>query len=68
MATYLNLSVGEMTGYSSGTEGYPSNYQPALAYASKVGVNGATAWQKFMSRSVKPNYGLNPQFSIVPRP
>ena len=68
MATALKLKVGEMTGYASGHEGYPSNMQPALAYAADVGgAEGAKAWSVFMSRSVKPNYGLGPQFNIIPR-
>jgi hypothetical protein len=68
MATNLGLKIGEMSGYSSSTEGYPSNYQPALAYSVDSGaLGGATAWQVFMKRTVKPNYGDAPQFSIVPR-
>ena len=68
MASFLKLKVGEMTGYSSSIAGYPSNMQPALAYAVDAGLpNGATAWAKFMARSVKPNYGISPQFAIVPR-
>lgn len=68
MASFLKLKVGEMTGYSSTVIGYPSNMQPALAYAVDVRLsNGAAAWNKFMARSVKPNYGTGPQFAIVPR-
>ncbi len=68
MAANLTLKVGEMTGYSSSTEGYPSNYQPALAYSVDSGAtDGAKAWQIFMNRTVKPAYGSDPQFSIVPR-
>ncbi|GAB3468985.1 hypothetical protein GCM10027321_37930 [Massilia terrae] len=68
MATALNLKVGEMTGYSSDPAGYPSNLQPALAYASDaLGSKGKAAWTVFMNRSVKPNYGSQPQFAIVPR-
>ena len=68
MATKLGLKLGEMKGYSSSTEGYPSNLQPALAYAAKAGgTAGAAAWTKFMSRSVKPDYTSSPQFAIVPR-
>jgi hypothetical protein len=49
--------------------GYPSNLQPALAYAADVlGDAGKKAWAQFMARSVKPNYGTGPQFAIVPRP
>jgi hypothetical protein len=69
MATALSLKVGEMTGYSSATSGYPSNMQPALAYAADTGIaGGKAAWIVFMGRSVKPNYGTAPQFAIVPRP
>jgi hypothetical protein len=68
MAASLNLKAGEMTGYSTSTEGYPSNMQPALAYSVDSGVqNGKAAWKIFMSRSVKPNYGPSPQFAIIPR-
>jgi hypothetical protein len=68
MAASLALKVGEMTGYSSMPTGYPSNMQPALAYAADVDTsNGAAAWTVFMGRTVKPNYGNGPQFAIVPR-
>jgi hypothetical protein len=68
MAAYLKLKVGEMTGYAASTAGYPSNMQPALAYAVDAGLpNGSAGWAKFMNRKVKPNYGLSPQFAIVPR-
>jgi hypothetical protein len=68
MATALNLKVGEMTGYSSDIAGYPSNMQPALAYAADaLGASGKAAWTVFMNRTVKPNYGTGPQFDIVPR-
>ena len=68
MATALNLRVGEMTGYSSSVVGFPSNMQPALAYAVSVnGAAGAAAWTLFNSRSVKPDYSVGAQFAIVPR-
>lgn len=68
MASFLKLKVGEMTGYSSSNKGYPSNMQPALAYAAQVsGSAGKAAWTKFMSRSVLPDYSTAPQFAIVPR-
>ena len=68
MATALSLQLGEMTGYASETIGFPSNMQPALAYAADVGgLAGANAWGVFKARSVKPNYALGPQFAIVPR-
>jgi hypothetical protein len=68
MATSLKLKVGEMTGYSSDATGYPSNMQPALAYAADaLGQPGKNAWSVFMARTVKPNYGTAPQFAIVPR-
>ena len=68
MAAYLKLKVGEMTGYSYASAGYPANMQPALAFAADVGgAAGQQAWQTFSDRSVKPDYGLGPQFAIVPR-
>ena len=67
-AAFLKLKVGEMTGFSSSAMGYPSNMQPALAYAVGVsGTSGQAAWSKFMSRSVKPDYRPAPQFAILPR-
>jgi hypothetical protein len=68
MAAALKLKVGEMTGYSSSETGFPSNMQPALAYAADAGGDaGRKAWALFMARSVKPDYGQGPQFAIVPR-
>jgi hypothetical protein len=68
MATLLKLKVGEMTGYSTSVAGYPSNMQPALAYAATVGGDqGKKAWALFAARSVKPDYRYAPQFAIVPR-
>lgn len=68
MAAALKLKPGEMTGYSASDAGYPSNMQPALAYAADVlGEPGRRAWRQFMARSVKPDYGRGPQFAIVPR-
>jgi hypothetical protein len=68
MAASLGLKLGEMTGYSSAVTGYPSNMQPAIAYAADAsGAAGKAAWNVFMGRSVKPNYGTAPQFAVVPR-
>jgi hypothetical protein len=67
MSTALKLKVGEMIGYASSEIGYPANMQPALAYAAGAHPQGALAWAKFSARTVKPNYGLGPQFAIVPR-
>jgi hypothetical protein len=68
MAQALKNKPGDMGGYSSGTEGFPSNMQPALAYAAGIGGEaGRKAWAVFMARSVKPDYGAGPQFAIVPR-
>ena len=68
MAAKLGLRVGEMTGYAFGETGYPSNLQPALAYAADVnGREGVAAWKVFDARPVKPDYSGSPQFAIVPR-
>ncbi|ADJ64256.1 hypothetical protein [Herbaspirillum seropedicae] len=68
MAQLLKLRGGEMTGYSSQPAGFPSNLQPALAYSVDSDAPGARqAWERFMRRSVKPDYGLGPQFSVMPR-
>jgi len=61
-------AAGEMTGYASFTEGFPSNMQPALAVAAASGIpNAQTAWNIFINRSVKPDYSTEPQWAIVPR-
>lgn len=68
MAANLGLKIGEMTGYASEATGFPSNMQPALAFAADSGAAGAReAWNVFNQRSVKPNFASGPQFSIVPR-
>lgn len=67
-AKALGLEVGEMTGYAAGNQGYPAIMQSALAYAADYyGEQGKQAWQKFMSRSVKPDYSKGPQFALLPR-
>jgi hypothetical protein len=67
-AAALKVRTGEMTGFSNSTAGFPSNLQPALAYAADAGgETGREAWRRFMARSVKPDYGTSPQFAIVPR-
>lgn len=59
---------GDMGNISTGYMGYPSNMQPALAYAVDGGAPGAqTAWTLFMNRAIKPDYSLGQQFDIVPR-
>jgi hypothetical protein len=60
--------ANEMVGYSSDSQGYPANYQPALAMAVDSGyAGGAQAWTQFSSRANKPTYTDSPQFAIVPR-
>ncbi|MDI1446798.1 hypothetical protein [Polyangium sp. 6x1] len=69
MAAALMLQENEMVGYSPSTEGYPSNMQPAIAAAAESKIPGAKeAWDKFMARSVKPDYSNEPQYAVVPRP
>jgi hypothetical protein len=61
-------AAGEMTGYATSTEGFPSNMQPALAAAATSGIpNAQEAWNIFISRPVKPDYSGEPQWDIVPR-
>ena len=68
MAVALKLRSGEMSGFSSSAMGFPSNMQPALAYAAdSAGKPGLAAWKRFMARSVQPDYSGAPQFAIVPR-
>ena len=62
------LLMGEMTGYASSAEGFPAILQPALAVAVDAAVPDAEmAWQKYLQRSVKQDYGQEPQFAVVPR-
>ena len=68
MAAALKKKPGDMGGYSQLEAGFPSNMQPALAYAADVGGEaGRKAWAVFMARSVKPDYSGGAQFAIVPR-
>jgi hypothetical protein len=67
MATSLGLKLGEMIGYSTEGQGYPSYMQPALAYSVGAHPGGAAAWKQFMSRTVKPDYSMGPEFDILPR-
>lgn len=72
MASILGLSRGQMIGYASSPEGYPSNLQPALAVAVERAVPDADlAWSTFDARSIKPDSGSysydgHPQWAIVP--
>jgi hypothetical protein len=60
--------AGQMTGYSTGTTGYPANMQPALAVAVSSGASNAqAAWNVFNNRPRKPDYSTGPQWAIVPR-
>ncbi len=60
--------AGEMTGYASSAEGFPSNMQPALAVAATFGApNAQAAWDRFITRGVKPDYSAAPQWAVVPR-
>lgn len=60
--------IGDLGGYATSTEGFAANLQPALAYAADVGYPDAkAAWDRFQSRTIKPDYGYGPQFSVVPR-
>ncbi|MGJ9417839.1 hypothetical protein ACHAC9_08755 [Massilia sp. CMS3.1] len=68
MAAALKQKPGDMGGYAGEPAGFPSNMQPALAYAADAGGEaGRKAWAVFAARSVKPDYGASPQFAIVPR-
>jgi len=68
LAAATKRQPGDMGGYAATPMGFPSNLQPALAYAADVGGEaGKKAWARFMSRSVKADYSKSPQFAIVPR-
>lgn len=60
--------AGEMLGHATSPEGFPSHMQPALAMAAATGLPKAReAWNRFITRPVKPDYSEHPQFAIVPR-
>lgn len=74
LAEYISLSkntrtvIGEMYGYADGTQGYPANFQPALAMTVDSGYEGGDrAWKLFDNRAKQPDYGTGPQGAIVPR-
>lgn len=68
MAAKLGLQLGDMGNGSDYYMGYPSNMQPALAYAANSGIaSSKTAWSLFAGRTVKPDYSQGAQFAIVPR-
>lgn len=68
LAAATDRKPGDMGGYSKSALGFPSNMQPALAFAAGVsGEAGRKAWALFMARSIKAEYGKGPQFAIVPR-
>ena len=68
LAAATGRKPGDMGGYSAAATGFPSNMQPALAYAvGAAGEPGRRAWALFMARSIKPDYGKGPQFAILPR-
>lgn len=61
-------SAGEMTGYATSVQGFPSNMQPALSVAATSGIpNAQAAWNIFINRPLKPDYSSAPQWAIVPR-
>lgn len=66
-AAALENKPNDMGGYSSSATGFPSNMQPALAYAATTSEAGLRAWRQFMARGIKPDYGISPQFAILPR-
>ena len=60
--------AGEMTGYASAVDGMVAQMQPALAVSASFGLPGAqAAWDRFATRSVKPDYRVAPQWALVPR-
>ncbi|MFC5458374.1 hypothetical protein [Massilia niabensis] len=68
LAAATERKPGDMGGYSHAPAGFPSNMQPALAYAATAGGEaGRKAWALFMARSIKADYSKGPQFAIVPR-
>lgn len=68
MAAIIGAQVGDMGGNPGYTMGYPANLQPALAYSVDSGIpSGKAAWALFQTRTIKPDYSLGAQFSIIPR-
>lgn len=64
------MVANEMTGYAGIVTGFPSNMQPALAYAVDLfpdRARAALAWQRYDTRANQPKYGTGPQFAMVPR-
>lgn len=58
----------EMEGYAHSPTGFPSNLRPALAIAVDAGVAGAeSAWKRFVSSAVQPDYSNYPNFALQPR-
>lgn len=63
-----HYSTSVMIGYPQSPTGFPANFQIGLAAAADSGVPGArTAWARFESSRIKPNYAESPQFAVVPR-
>lgn len=59
---------GAIGGYPDWGMGFAANYQPALAAAVDIGYPGADdAWLVYSNRAVKQNWGVDPQFAVVPR-
>ena len=60
--------AGEMTGNPRSVEGMVAQMQPALAVSATFGMPGAqAAWDRYASRSAKPDYRAAPQWAVVPR-
>ncbi len=62
-------AIDAMIGWPSSTLGHPALLQPGLAVSvDHMGGNaGLKIWNKFDSRSKKPNYSINPVWAIEPR-
>ncbi len=63
------IALDAMIGWPDSTLGHPALLQPALAVSvDYLGGNaGLNIWNKFDSRSKKPNYSSNPVWAIKPR-
>lgn len=68
MQKMLQSKPNDMGQLSDYVMGYPSNMQPALAYAVDSGIDGSKkAWDLFSSRSVQPDYSKGGHFNVLPR-
>lgn len=68
MDNAIGWGSNSMHGYPDSTEGYPANFQPAVAYCAMFDLPKAKdAWMVLDARSPKADYNKGAQFGIEPR-